>query len=126
MYKVILDTNFIITALKFRIDIFSELQRICNFKYTINILDKSIDELENLIKKNKIKKTTLDLIRRIIKIKKIKIIKTRGNNVDNLLLKQKNAIIATQDKRLKDRLKKKKIPIIVIRQKNHLELKNVL
>lgn len=126
MYKIILDTNFIITALKFRIDIFSEFQRICNFEYSINILDKSIDELEKLIKKNKINKATFKLTKDIIKFKKIKIIKTKGNNVDELLLKQKNAVIATQDKILKNKLEKKKIPIIIIRQKNHLELKNVL
>ena len=58
MYTIVLDTNFLITALKFRIDIFDDIEKICDFDYEIAVLDKSLDELngkpnEKLIKANK-------------------------------------------------------------------------
>ena len=48
MKKIILDTNFIVTALKFKIDLFSELRKALDFQYEIFILDKTIDELKKL------------------------------------------------------------------------------
>ena len=35
MKKIILDTNFLITAIKFKVDIFTEINRICDFNYKI-------------------------------------------------------------------------------------------
>ena len=35
MIKVILDTNFLMIPYKFRVDIFSELTRVCNFSYKL-------------------------------------------------------------------------------------------
>ena len=72
--KILLDTNFIMTCLKFKIDLFSEINRNCHFKYDIFILDKSIEELKKL--KSKL---SLDLIEKFkIEIIAIKIVGT-GN-----------------------------------------------
>lgn len=117
MKKIILDTNFILTCLKYKVDILSELDRIIDFKYKVYIIDRTINELKGK-KLEKLAKTF---------IKKLSIIKTKEHlSVDNLLLQQKSAIIATQDKILKEKLKKAKIPIIILRQKKYLILKNVL
>ncbi len=115
MYKIILDTSFILTALKFRIDIFSELERICDFPYELFIIDKTINELKD--KQNS--KLALDLINK----KDIEVIKTKKDkNVDYLILDlvDKDYIVATQDIGLKNQLKDKGIKIITIRQKRHL------
>ena len=113
-----LDTNFLITALKFRIDIFDDIGKICDFDYELAVLDKSLDELK--------RKPNEKLIRALIKNKKVKIIKTNTKDyVDDILASLKgDYIIATQDMELRKRLKGK--PIILIRQKKYLEIKNVL
>ncbi len=118
MYIIVLDTNFLITALKFKIDIFGEIERICDFNYEIAVLDKSLKELENKPKEK--------LIKALIKSKKVKIIKTNTKDyVDDILASLEGGyIIATQDMGLRRRLKGK--GIIFIRQKKYLELKNVL
>lgn len=115
MYNIILDTNFLLIIPQFKIDIFRELEKICNFKYKISILDKTLEELKN--------KQYEKLIKEIIKKKKINLVKTKGNNVDNILasIKDKNTIIATNDKKLKKRLK---TPIIILKQKKYLQLIN--
>ena len=51
--KIILDTNFLVSAIRFKIDIFSGLQRICDFKYVICIVDGTIGELEKLAETGK-------------------------------------------------------------------------
>lgn len=129
--KIIIDTNFLVSAVRFKIDLFSELQRICDFKYTVCIVDGTIDELEKLAETGKPKdkiaaKISLELIRK----KKINITKTpsknkRVKNVDLLILnliKEGDFIVATQDKELKREIRKKEVPIIVLRQKKYFKL----
>ncbi len=131
MKKIILDTNFLISALRFKIDIFSELERICNFKYEICIVDQTINELEKLAEKEKLNdRKAAKMALEIIKKGKIKIIKTvsknkRVKNVDLLILeliKKGSFVVATQDKELKRQIKKKEVPLIVLRQKKYLKM----
>ena len=109
--KIILDTSFLLTTLSFKVDIFSELNRICDFEYEIYVLDKTLDELKG--------KKLGKIAEGIIKQKNIKIIKTNEGKVDDLLLEQEG-IIATQDIELKRLLKEKEKRIITIRQKRFL------
>ncbi|MDD5254266.1 MAG: hypothetical protein PHG05_04175 [Candidatus Nanoarchaeia archaeon] len=114
--KIIIDTNFLITPLKYKCDIFSEIPKLIDRKYTLNVLDKTLDELKN----KKGEKLALDLI----KAKKINIIKTEKNkNVDNLLLDladKEKFIVCTSDRLLKQKLKEKDIKTITLRQKRYL------
>ncbi|MBS3134513.1 hypothetical protein J4214_04755 [Candidatus Woesearchaeota archaeon] len=119
MYNIILDTSFILTAIKFRIDIFLELERICIFNHKISVIDKTLHELKN--KPNG--KLALDLIEK----KNVNIIKPSEKGiVDDILTKlaggDKDIIIATQDMDLKKRLKNSRI--ITIKQKKYLILTN--
>jgi rRNA-processing protein FCF1 len=118
MKKIILDTSIILTALKFKVDLISELERICNFNYSLYIIDKTFNELKN--KPNE--KLALAFIDHLIKIKKLKILKiTSKKHTDDILVSLSNkAIIATQDQELKRRVKEKGAQIITIRQKSHL------
>lgn len=124
MKKIIIDTNFLLIPFQFRIDIFSEIDRIVDFKYELFIVDKTIDELKKIIKEQKGKnKEAAKIALALIKNKRIRKLKTDEElDVDSLLLKQKEAIIATQDVILKRRLKKNKIKTITLRQKKYLML----
>ncbi len=115
MKTIILDTNFLMYCTNYKIDLFSEIERICNFNYKLAVLSSTINELE------KIKPNNLNLIKKFIE--KFEIIKVNGY-VDKELIKLSNSdtMIATQDRELKRKLKG---PIIVIRQKKYLELKKM-
>jgi len=119
MKNIILDTNFLLAIYQFKIDIFQEIQHICDFSYQILTIDRVIDELKNI--KGKDKKAA-NFALKIIKEKGLKILKTEKAHTDDVLVRlNKTAIIATQDKGLKKRLKN----YITIRQKKYL-IKNVL
>lgn len=117
MKKIILDTDFILHSINFKIDIKENLQKICDFNFSINILDQTLNELKG--------KPSEKLAFQIIKL--FNIIKTtQDKSVDDLLLEQENIIVATVDKDLKEKLKKRKIPIITIKQKSYYKIENVL
>ncbi len=131
MKKIILDTNFLVSAVRFKVDIFSEIERICDFRYQLYVVQGIIDEFKKLAEKGKPKdRAAAKISLELIKKKNIKIIKNiaknkRVKNVDLLILnlvKKGNFIVATQDKELKREIKKKEVPIIVLRQKKYLKL----
>lgn len=123
MKRIILDTNFLLIPAQFKVDIFSEIRRIADFKYQLCVLDKTIDELKKIQKEQRGKhKAAAKLALALIKNKRIKKLKTTSEKyVDDLLAQysRKDAIIATQDIGLKRRLKK---PYIILRQKKYLAL----
>ena len=135
--KILLDTNFLMIPGNFGIDIFEEIDRICNFNYKLYNVDKTIDELEKLPEKVQNQKTAtktavniaLKLIETLGKEGKLNIIPTKTNNelkakyeemyVDEIIIKLANEyIVATTDTELKKHLKK----MIILRQKRYLEL----
>lgn len=130
MKTIILDTNILLAIFELKLDLFSELDRVCLFNYRVCILDVTLDEVEKLINGSTLQqrqaaRSALQLIRK----KELKIIVTPKNAlVDDLLLQQKHAIIATADRELKRRLRNAGMQIISIRQKKYLMLEpeNVL
>lgn len=115
--EIILDTDFILTSLKYKVDIISEFNRIMDTKFNLNIIDKTIDELKG----KKLERLALTFLKK----ENINQIKTnRIKTVDNLILNivDKNTAVATQDKDLKRELKNKDIRIITIRQKKYLTI----
>ncbi len=123
---IILDTDFLIHCASSKVDYAEELKRILDFNYKVYIIDKTIDELDNIIETKKGKaKANAKLAKAILKANKIPLIKTKKDKiVDELILRKvtKDCIVATMDADLKRKLKDKGVSIVVIRQKNHLEL----
>ena len=124
MEKILLDTNFLLAVFELKIDIFAEIARVCDFPYTLFILDRTLEEVENLIKssllsKRQVAKGALQLI----KIKKIQILPTHDlRSVDDILVDMDGSIVATNDVVLKRRLRQKGMQILTIRQKKYVIL----
>ncbi len=127
MKTIILDTNFLMMPASLGVDIFSEIDRICDFSYELCVVDKTLSELENIREEQPGKhKMAAKLGLRLIKAKALKIITTpQDKSVDQLIINMVNSrdyIVATNDGGLKRRLKAKKIPLILLRQKKYLSL----
>src|SRR3989344_6682072 len=126
MKKIILDTNFLMIPLQSRVDIFSELNRICHFNYRLCVYEKSIDELRKIIENGSGKdKKAAQFALKLIKLKDIQVIKSEKNiDVDSLILENsgKDTIVATQDMELKRMLLEKPISVVILRKKQHLQL----
>jgi rRNA-processing protein FCF1 len=127
--KVIIDTNFLLIPGQFKVDIFSEIDRILPERYELYIIDKTVDELEGIIESpnsSGADKAAAKLAKSLIKAKKLPYLKTEKNlNVDKLIKREAlkgGCIVATQDMALKRELKEDNIRLIVLRQKQHLKL----
>ena len=121
MKKIILDTNALMAIAEFKIDIFSELERICDFTYDLYILEGTIKELKKIMEEQRQKfKRAAKLALAIVKAKGIKKIAS-SNYVDDELveLSKKGNLVLTQDIELKKRLTK---PYFTIRQKKRVVL----
>lgn len=121
MKKIILDTNALMAIAEFKIDIFSELERICDFTYDLYVLEGTIKELKKIMEEQRQKfKRAAKLALAIVKAKGIKKIAS-SNYVDDVLveLSKKGDLILTQDIELKKRLTK---PYLTIRQKKRVVL----
>lgn len=123
MKTILVDTNILMSIGQFKLDIFSELEKVCDFRYKIKILNGTITELNKIIQEQKGKhqlnaKLALDIINK----KKIEILDSGDEQVDDLLVKlaEQGAIIATQDKDLKIRIKAVGGKLIVIRAQKRL------
>ena len=129
MEKILLDTNFLLIPYQFKVDIFTQINRIVHFPYKIFVLDKSVEELRKVIKEQKGKsKDAAKVALKLIAIKNIAIVNTQGNKkTDDAIIElssENNYIVATQDKDLKRRLINQRIEVIVLRQKKILVLAN--
>lgn len=126
MKTVILDTNFLLIPGQFKVDIFSEIERVLLPGYSICILDKTIGELEKISREQKGKtREYVNIALGIIKQKHLKILRTSKNDsVDNIIVSLVNPdfVVATQDGLLKKRVKARGASIIVLKQKKYLYL----
>lgn len=129
MKKIILDTNFLLAPYQFKVDIFTEINRIADFRYEIFVLDKTLDELKRINREQTgLNKDAARFALKMIGAKGIKSLKSEaGRNTDDSIVgiaSKEEYIVATQDKILKKRLMDKGIAIIIIRQGKKLELLN--
>lgn len=122
--KILLDTNFLLIPVEFRVDIFSELERLMDGKYKIYVLKQTIEELKNIQEQQKGKnRQAAKIALQLIENKKINILYIGSKkSVDEIIIElaDKNYIIGTQDKLLRKKLKQKNAKLLTLRQKNHL------
>lgn len=123
MKRIILDTNALMAISQFGLDLFSEVSRICDFQYSIHVLEGTVKELESIFQNQKGKhREAAGLAIKIIKARRISILKSpSGCPVDDYLLglSKRGDIVLTQDADLKRRLKR---PYITMRKKKYLVL----
>ena len=120
MKQVILDTSFILTAIKNKIDFIEEI----TFRgLTPMVPEQVINELKKIIESKKKLKFKDDSQLAIKILSKTKRVDIKNDYVDEGLMdyaeQNKTAIIATMDKELKSKIQNQKL---VIRSKKRLEL----
>ncbi len=101
------------------LDIFSEIEKACDFPYRIFVLQGTIDELNTIILEQREKfRRAAKLALKLLEAKKIPVMKSSGH-VDQQLVKlsHQGYMILTQDAALKKKLVR---PYLTIRQKKRI------
>ncbi len=115
--RIILDTNFLIDCIRFKIDLKSEF-----IGNELFILNSIIFEIEKITKRKTKESALAKLALHYIKRKHLKILKPKEKNTDLSLLNysKRGYIIATHDRVLKNKIKKAGGKVIFIRQKKYV------
>ena len=121
MRIALLDTSFILTCVRNKIDFFEQLE-LNGFK--IIIPEQVIKEIEAIKNSKKSEaKSEANLALKLIKTKKPKIIQLKGKTADNAIIsytkQNPSIIVATLDREIKNKTKNRKL---VIRSKKKLEI----
>jgi rRNA-processing protein FCF1 len=114
--KILLDTNFLVDIVRFKIDIL-ELRG-----NELFVLDSVIKELEKISEGRGKDSVSARIALELIEGKGLKILKSKERQADLSLLNysKKGYVIATQDLKLKRKLKRAGAKIVCIRQKKYV------
>jgi len=122
MKKVILDTNFILTCVKQKIDFFEDIKFMGMQILIPKQVIRELESISNSKKKNHIRENA-KLTLKLLEKNSFKKIDLKNKNVDKALIKiakeDLELIIATLDRELKKKIKNQKL---VIRGKKKLEV----
>lgn len=123
--KVLLDTNFLLIPGQFNVDIFNELDRFLGSQIELEILENSLNELQNILKTaSGADKEAVRLALSLIEKKGVKIRETfKTGHVDDMIVDVANdyQAVCTQDMVLTERIHKKNVKVIFMKQKKYLD-----
>jgi len=116
--KIILDTNFLVDSIRWKID-WGELRG-----HELFVLDSNVEELKRIAKRGTKESSLAKVALEVLKTKGLKILESKEKETDLSLLEysKKGYVIATQDMVLKNRIKSETGKVIYIRQKKYIEI----
>jgi hypothetical protein len=124
MVRVIVDTNALVSAVEWRVDLWSELERILVVPFTVAVVEGTFAELDAVAAKSGKHKQRVKVAKMLLVKKGVERLPGAGH-VDDVIVglaDRKSTFVVTQDQALKRRLKAKGVPVITIRQKKFLQL----
>jgi len=129
--KVILDSNALFVPLEFKIDIFSEVERLLNRNVSFILLSPVKRELELLATKEtpKIRKEAGYALKLAEKCKYVAVESNERIPTDEAIIKVAkawNTPVFTNDSQLRCRLRDISVPVIYVRQKSRLEIDGLI
>jgi rRNA-processing protein FCF1 len=125
--KVILDSNALFVPLQFKIDVFSELDRLLSRNFELILLSPVKRELKALAEKGspKMRKKACYALKIAERCKYVEVDDLASALTDDIVVKIAkawNSPVFTNDKQLRKRLRDISVPVIYVRQKSHLEI----
>ena len=129
--KVILDSNALFVPIEFKIDIFTEVERLLNRRVDLVLLSPVKRELELLATKESptIRRQANFALKLAEKCTLVNVDSDQGFQVDDVILKVAkgwNSPVFTNDINLRRRLRDISVPVIYVRQKSRLEIDGLI
>jgi rRNA-processing protein FCF1 len=129
--KVILDSNALFVPLQFKIDIFSELERLLKRNFELILLSPVKRELEALAEKGspKMRKNASCALKLAKRCEYLEVDDLASALTDDIIVKtakEWSSPVFTNDKQLRKRLRNISVPVIYVRQKSHLEIDGMI
>lgn len=125
--QIIIDANFILVPLQFKIDIFENIANLLNQQFEPILLSTTLQEIQKMAEKGppKLSKQATMALKIAEKCHIISVEKSQGETNDDVILRmatQWKIPVATNDRELRKKLRARSIPVIFLRGKHRLEL----
>jgi len=123
MLEAILDTNFLMLAYQFKVDIFSGLSELLG-GYRAVTCKGVVSELRKLGSRKGNDAAAARYALRLIRLSGVEV-KDNTEDVDEWIVrycKMNGATACTVDKELRDKLKKEGVKVVILRGKSHLQV----
>jgi rRNA-processing protein FCF1 len=129
--KVIVDSSALFIPLKFKIDVFVELERLLNRRFDLVLLSPVKRELEMLAEKDSplMRKNARFALEFAEKCKFVEVSESSLAQTDDVIVKvagEWKALVFTNDAALRKRLRDISVPVIYLRQKSRLEIDGLI
>jgi hypothetical protein len=123
MKKIVLDTNFLIDFIRFKLDL-KEIDDLVSDSYKLVALNVVMKELKKISESKTKESNYAKIALEFVKSKQIEILETTEKRADEsiLVLSDENTIVATDDAELRKKLKSLGIKTIYLRAKKHLAM----
>ena len=123
MKKIVLDTNFLIDCIRFKIDV-NEISRLIDEEYKIFIPSSVIKELKKISERKSKDGDLAKIAIRLIEQKGFETIETKERDTDESIVRcvEKNDVVGTDDIKLRKTLKTLGNKIIYLRAKKYLDI----
>jgi len=118
--RILLDTNFFIDLIRFKIDL-DEISNLIG-KYELFTLDSVVTELKEIAKTKSRESNYAKVALNLIKNKRVKILKAGGETDKAILRLADQAVVATNDAKLRKILKTRGTKTIYIRARKYLAI----
>jgi len=125
--RILLDANALFVPLKFKFDIFEELETLINGSFELILLSPIKKELERLAtnESTKMRKNALYALNLAEKCRLVEVDHQLNAAPDDIILQvagEWNCPVFTNDKKLRKKLRDINVPVIYVRQKSRLEI----
>jgi len=129
--KVLLDSNALFVPLQFKIDIFTDIERLLNRNFELILLSPVKHELEVLAEKGspKMRRSASYALKLAEKCKYLEVSTSASAPTDDIIVKiakERGFLVFTNDRQLKKRLRDISVPVIYVRQKSRLEIDGLI
>jgi rRNA-processing protein FCF1 len=129
--KVLADSNFLMAAIQFRVDIIHELERLLGGRTELVLISPVEEELKAIASGHQSKRSieasrALDFALGIPVEAVPRLLRESVDDVIVRVSKERGWAVATNDRRLRKRLGELAVPTIYLRQRTHLEAKGII
>jgi rRNA-processing protein FCF1 len=129
--RVIVDSNALFVPLQFRIDVFSELERLLNRRFELVLLSAVKRELEILAETGapKMRRDAGYALKLAERCRLVNVEASASALTDDVIVavaREWGAAVFTNDKVLRKRLRDISVPVIYVRQKSRLEIDGIV
>jgi rRNA-processing protein FCF1 len=129
--QVIMDSNALFVPLQFKIDVFSELERLLSRRFDLVLLSVVKRELEILAETGapKMRRDACYALKFAERCRLVEVEASASALTDDVIVdvaREWGAVVFTNDKVLRKRLRDISVPVIYVRQKSRLEIDGIV